>query len=35
MYYAEMSLFDTLCEDYIDFKNYVRDILDARYTNVA
>ena len=22
-------------EEYTDFKNYVRDILDARYTNVA
>ena len=30
-----MSLFDTFYEDYIDFKNYIRDILDARYTNVA
>ena len=30
-----MSLFDTFQEDYIDFKNYSKDILDARYTNVA
>ena len=30
-----MSLLDTLYEDYIDFKNYIRDILDARYANVA
>ena len=30
-----MSLFDTFYEDYIDFKNYIRDILDARYTNVV
>ena len=30
-----MSLFDTFYEDYIDFKNYIRDILDARDVNVA
>ena len=30
-----MSLFDTFYEDYMDFKNCIRDILDARYTNVA
>ena len=34
-HYFEMSLFDTFQEDYIDFKNYSKDILDARYTNVA
>ena len=33
--YLEMSLFNTFYEDYIDFKSYIRDILDARYTNVA
>ena len=32
-HYVEMSLFDTFYEDYIDFKNYIRDILDARYLN--
>ena len=30
-----MSLFDAFYEDCIDFKNYIRDILDARYANVA
>ena len=30
-----MSLFDTTYEDDMDFKNYIRDILDAGYTNVA
>ena len=30
-----MSLFDTFYEDYTDFKNYIRDILDARDANVA
>ena len=36
MRYVEMSLLDTFYgEDYIDFKNYIRYILDARYTNVA
>ena len=30
-----MSLFDTFYEEYIDYKNYIRDILDARYLNVA
>ena len=30
-----MSLFDTFYEDYMDFKNYIRVILDERYTNVA
>ena len=30
-----MSLFDAFYENYIDFENYIRDILDARYTNVA
>ena len=30
-----MSLFDIFYDDYIDFKKYMRDILDARYTNVA
>ena len=34
-HYAEMSLFDTFYEDYMDFRNYIRDILDARYTYVA
>ena len=34
-YYVEMSLFDIFYDDYIDFKKYMRDILDARYTNVA
>ena len=35
-HYVEMSLFDTsFYEDYIDFKNYIRDVLHARYTNVA
>ena len=34
-HYLEMSLFDTFQEDYIDFKNYNKGILDARYTNVA
>ena len=34
-HYVEMSLFDTFYEDYMDFKNYIRDILDARYRNVA
>ena len=34
-HYVEMSLFDAFCEDCIDFKNYIRDILDTRYTNVA
>ena len=34
-YYVEMSLFDTFYEDCIDFKNYIRDLLDTRYTNVA
>ena len=28
-------LFDTSYEDYIDFENYIRDILDAKYANVA
>ena len=28
-------MFDTFFDDYIDFKNYIRDILDAKYTNVA
>ena len=32
-HYVEMSLFDTFYEDYIDFKNYIWDILDARYLN--
>ena len=35
MHYVEVSLFDAFYENYIDFKNYIRDILDARYTNVA
>ena len=35
MNYVEVSLFDAFYENYIDFKNYIRDILDARYTNVA
>ena len=26
---VEMSLFDTFYEDYVDFKNYIRDILGA------
>lgn len=30
-----MSSFDAFCEDYKDFKNYSRDILDARCTDVA
>ena len=30
-----MSLSDAFYEDCIDFKNYIRDILDARYANVA
>ena len=30
-----MSLFDTFYEDYMDFKKYTRDILDAKYTDVA
>ena len=30
-----MSLLDAFYENYIDFENYIRDILDARYTNVA
>ena len=30
-----MSLLDTIYEDDMDFKNYIRDILDAGYTNVA
>ena len=30
-----MSLFHTFCEDYINFQSYIRDSLDARYTNVA
>ena len=34
-HYVEMSLFDAFYEDCIDFKNYIRDILDARYANVA
>ena len=34
-HYVEMSLFDAFYEDCIDFKNYIRDILGARYTNVA
>ena len=34
-HYVKMSLFDTFYEDYMCFKNYIRDILDARYTNVA
>ena len=34
-HYVEMSLFDTFYEDYMNFENYIRDILDARYTNVA
>ena len=34
-HYVEMSLFNTFYEDHNDFKNYIRDILDARYTNVA
>ena len=34
-HYFEMSLFDTFQEDYIDFKNYNKNILDARYTNAA
>ena len=33
-HYVEMSLFDTFYEDYMNFENYIRDILDARYTNV-
>ena len=28
-------MFDASYQDYIDFKNYIRDILDAKYTNVA
>ena len=28
-------MFDASYEDYIDFTNYIRDILDAKYTNVA
>ena len=32
---VEMSLFDAFYEDYIDFKNFIRDVLDARYTNAA
>ena len=33
---VEMSLLDTFYgEDYIDFKNYSRYILEAKYTNVA
>ena len=28
-------MFDASYEDYIDFKNYIRDILDAKYTNVT
>ena len=34
-HYVAMSLFNTFYEDHNDFKNYIRDILDARYTNVA
>ena len=34
-HYVELSLFQTFYEDYIDFKNYIKDILDARYTDVA
>ena len=34
-HYIEMSLLDTFYQDYMDFKNHIRDILDARYTNVA
>ena len=34
-HYVEMSLLDAFYENYIDFENYIRDILDARYTNVA
>ena len=30
-----MSLFNTFYEGYINFKSYVRDILDARRANVA
>lgn len=30
-----MSSFDAFYEDYKDFKNYSRDILDARCTDVA
>ena len=28
-------LFDTSYEDYIDFENYIRDVLDDKYANVA
>ena len=28
-------MFDVSYEDYIDFKNYIREILDAKYANVA
>ena len=34
-YYVQMSLFDTFYEDYINFQSYIRNSLDARYTNVA
>ena len=34
-HYTEMSLFDIFYEDYIDFKNYIRYILDTTCTNVA
>ena len=30
-----MSLFDTFHKDYIDFSNYIKDILDGRYTSIA
>ena len=34
-HYVEMSLFNTFYQDDINFKNYIRDVLHARYTNVA
>ena len=34
-HHVAMSLFYTFYEDFLDFKNYIKHILDARYTNIA